>query len=137
VFDKTGNATAPSRVSIACLSTTTQRIETDPQIGCKVCAAWGVKCPGFEVRLAWPSDVAGSKRRGKRPARSNTGSVPVDHVQQKPNDSMVRTLSPLGLPEEESFFMQHFLRECDTCLKSRRMLTSDCRERLQDLTRRR
>lgn len=123
MFDKTGNATAPSRVSIARLSTTTRRVETDPQIGCKVCAAWGVKCPGFEVRLAWPSDVAGSKRRGKRPARSNTGSVLVDQARQKPGDSIVRTLSPLGLPKEESFFMQHFLREYDTCLESRRMLT--------------
>ncbi|KAH6670989.1 fungal-specific transcription factor domain-containing protein [Plectosphaerella plurivora] len=83
------------------------------ETGCKTCAARGVKCPGFEVRLAWPSDMAGSKRKGRHlTARSSAAPASVSAItpRQTPEESMIRDLSPLGLPAEESFLMQHFLQ---------------------------
>ncbi|KAJ9149909.1 Zn(2)-C6 fungal-type DNA-binding domain protein [Pleurostoma richardsiae] len=84
---------------------------------CKNCRESGLKCRGFAVRLQWPSNVASTAksktRRGKRTARCPSPAQRVLGVESSPSEQrpgLSVGLSSLALPHEDSFFMQHFLR---------------------------
>ncbi|KAL6407157.1 Protein of unknown function DUF3468 [Ilyonectria robusta] len=79
---------------------------------CKICTHSGVRCRGYGVRMQWPTGVANLKARSRwrqtRSLSTSTSSSPLqlDRCTAAPQGSM----SALGLPAEDSFFMQHFIQ---------------------------
>ncbi|KAF9888967.1 hypothetical protein FE257_008137 [Aspergillus nanangensis] len=70
--------------------------------GCGICAQRGVRCRGYAVRLQWPAGLANDTRH-MRQRRTFTRS-------NCPDVALPGTISALGLPAEESFFMQHYVQ---------------------------
>ncbi|KAM0738396.1 hypothetical protein ACQRIT_006133 [Beauveria bassiana] len=74
---------------------------------CLACTQNGVRCSGYGVRLRWPLDVLGPKkkvmRRKSRSASYRDSSANIDAA-------LPGVISTLGLPEEESYYMRHYFQ---------------------------
>ncbi|KAM3437816.1 hypothetical protein NHJ13734_004462 [Beauveria thailandica] len=88
---------------------TTSLIEKlmDDMSGCHACHQNGVRCGGYGVRLRWPLDVLGPKkkviRRKSRPASYRSSPANLDAT-------LPGLISALGLPGEESYYMRHYFQ---------------------------
>ncbi|PHH89414.1 hypothetical protein CDD83_6109 [Cordyceps sp. RAO-2017] len=71
---------------------------------CTTCARRGVKCRGYGVVIQWPASVAGLRARARQRSR---GALPSQLSNPMP---LPGAISSMGLPAEESFFMQHFMQ---------------------------
>lgn len=74
---------------------------------CLACTQNGVRCSGYGVRLRWPLDVLGPKkkvmRRKSRSASYRDSSANIDAA-------LPGVISALGLPGEESYYMRHYFQ---------------------------
>ncbi|KAH7131119.1 C6 transcription factor [Dactylonectria macrodidyma] len=79
---------------------------------CKACSHNGVRCRGYGVRMQWPSGVVNSKPRTRwRQIRTSSTSSSVSPLQiDRSAAPTTGCMSSLGLPAEDSFFMQHFMQ---------------------------
>ncbi|KAH7123275.1 C6 transcription factor [Dactylonectria estremocensis] len=79
---------------------------------CKACSHSGVRCRGYGVRMQWPPGVVNRKARTRwRQIRTNSTSSSVSPLQiNRSTAPTTGSMSSLGLPAEDSFFMQHFMQ---------------------------
>lgn len=81
--------------------------------GCKTCHYRGVQCRGYGLRLQWPDEMNGSAPKVSQRRKSNAVRRPASRemISSDTCPSLPGALSSLALPAEDSFFMNHFVRE--------------------------
>ncbi|KAJ9493651.1 hypothetical protein LTR96_011007 [Exophiala xenobiotica] len=106
-FDFDHGDTAPS-----CRVCTRRKVQCDGELPrCRTCSKGGLKCAGYGVRIRWPEALAIDNRDTAKP----TPTTSIVRTQRGRGDRLsnimyTRQLSSLGLPESESYLMQHYLK---------------------------
>ncbi|KAK3322791.1 fungal-specific transcription factor domain-containing protein [Apodospora peruviana] len=79
---------------------------------CRVCTQKGTRCRGYGIRMQWPAAVARTSRQRRRRQDGQQHRHETDYRDDVafPGATAGGSLSALGLPSEDSFFMQHYIQ---------------------------